>query len=240
LVSKCKEFIPAFPIKGAKRIPWEMCNVTENGLSATFYPKEDPDWLNKLPDDTTIHYLPFDVPMICFIKISFSRLRASNHSREYGKFGIVPTDKFVKSKGIRPVKYYTEDSLWNDPLIKKWNYGLKVLSAREKGDLEKEIVMYRKPATLFTSFKESVIAKLSRTSAEVNVEYLKYDRYQEGYDFTEENEYRIAFDSGVDYMNFDESDLYMVITPDSEAKNKVESFFKRKWAKQPRVELYPS
>ena len=66
LVSKCKEFIPAYPRKGAKRIPSEMFKVTGDGeASATFYPQKDSDWLNKLPDDTTIRYLPMDVPMIC-------------------------------------------------------------------------------------------------------------------------------------------------------------------------------
>ena len=238
LVSKCKEFIPAFPEQGGKRIPREMFKITDDGLVATFHPKEDPDWFDKLPDDTTIHYLPMDVPMICFIKISFNQLRAPTHSREYGKFGIVLTDKFLRAKGIKPVRYYTEGSLWNDSLIKKWNYGLEGLSAKEKADLEKEIVSYRKPATLFPSFKESVITKLSRTSAGLNVEYLTYDRYQEGYDFTKENEYRIVFDEGVDYLDFDEGDLYMVITPDSKAKSRIESFLKQHWTKRPRVEVF--
>lgn len=240
LVSKCKEFIPAFPEQGAKRIPREMWKRTDDGLAATFYPKEDPHWFHKLPDDTTIHYLPTDVPMICFIKSSFNQLRTCTHSREYGKFGIVLTDKFLRVKGIRPVRYYTEGSLWNAPLIKKWNYSSKGLSAKEKADLEKEIVAYRKPATLFPSFKESVITKLIRTSEGVNVEYLTYDRYQEGYDFTKENEYRIVFDEGVDYLYFDESDLYMVITPDSEAKSRIETYLNQYWTRLPRVEVFPS
>lgn len=118
-VSKCKEFLPSFPEPCAKRIPREMFEVTEDGLAATFYPKEDPNWFNKLPDDKTIHYLPLDVPMICFIKISFNQLKNSSHSNEYGGFGIVLTDGFLKANGTRPVLYYTEESLWNDPLIKK-------------------------------------------------------------------------------------------------------------------------
>lgn len=239
LVSKCKEFLPAFPERGAKIIPRERFKVVENGLAATFYPKEDPSWFDKLPDDTRIHYLPMDVPMICFIKIAFNQLRTCPHSREYGKFGIILDDGFLKLKGIRPVKYYTEESLRTDSLIRKWNYNQKALSAEAKKDLEKEILTYRKPATLFPSFKESVITELTRTSKGMKVKYLTYDRYQEGYDFTKENEYRIVFDEGVDYLYFDEGDLFMVITPNSEAKRRVETFLNQNWNRQPIIEEFP-
>jgi len=241
LVSKCKEFIPAFPQKGAKRIPPEMFKVTGDGeASATFYPKEDPNWLSKLPDDNTIHYLATDVPMVCFIKISFNQLRSSNHHTEYGKFGLVFTEKFLKGKGIRPVFYYTESSLWNDELIKRWNQSHKSLSNKDKTDLEREIVNYRKPATLVPSFKESVSMKLTRATEGTTLEYLTYDRYPDGYNFTKEKEHRIVFDKGVDYLYFGEDDLFMVITPDLKSKGEVDSFLKRNWSNQPRVELYPS
>ncbi len=239
LVSKCKEFIPAYPQKGAKRIPTEMFKVTGEGeASVTFHPKEDPDWLNKLPDDTTTSYLPVDVPMICFIKIPFSQLKSSNHSTEYGKFGLVFIDSFLKSKGIRPVFYYTEDSLWTDELIRRWNYEKK--SKQEKADLEREIISYRKPATLFTTFKKSVTMKLTRTPQETTIEYLAYDRYPDNYDFRKENEYRIVFDKGVDYLSFGDGDLFMVIVPGLKAKNEVEAFLKGNWSKQPEVKVYPS
>ena len=166
-ISKCKEFIPAFPRPGNKSIPWESFKVTNDGLSATFYPKKDPDWYNRIPYDRAIHFLPVDMSMICFIKISFTQLKKSTHSKEYGKFGIVLTDTFLKAKGINPVYYYTEQSLWNDPLIKKWNYSVKLLYNKEKAELEKEIVSYRKPATLFPSFKKSVIAEVHKSSNEI-------------------------------------------------------------------------
>jgi len=240
LLSKCKEFIPTFPEKGAKVIPREMFKKTDDGISATFHPREDSNWFQNLPDDTNISYLPMDIPMICFIKIAFNQLFTTTHSKEYGRFGIVLTNNFLRAKGIKPVHYYTEDSLWNDPLIKKWNYSLKGLSAKEKADLAKEIVSYRKPATLFSSFKESVITKLTRTSEGINVEYLTYDRYQEGYDFTKENEYRIVFEEGVNYLYFSEGDLYMVITPDSEAKSRIKTYLNQYWTRLPKVEIYPS
>lgn len=241
LVSKCKEFIPTFPKKGTKRIPPEMFEVTGDGIaSATFYPKEDPDWLSKLPDDTTIHYRPMDLPMICFIKISLSQLKNSTHSVEYGKFALAFTDNFLKSKGIKPVFYHTESGLWNDDVIRRWNFEQNRMSKKDKADLEREILSYRKPATLFPSFKESVTIKLTRASEGTTLEYLTYDRYPDGYDFTKEKEHRIVFDKGADYLYFDEDDLFMVITPDLKSKDEVESFFKRNWSKQPKVEVFPS
>lgn len=238
-VSKCKEFIPAYPIRGAKKIPKELYKVTDDGVAATLDVK-DPNWFSKLPDDISIHYLPMDVPMICFIKISFNKLKSSAHSNEYGKFGIVLTNSFLKSKGIKPVYYYTEESLWNDPLIRKWNYGSKNLSAESKKELEKEIISYRKPATLFPSFKESVITKLTKMSEGMKVEYLTYDRYREGYDFKRENEYRIGFDEGVDYLYFNESDLYMLIIPNLKAKNEIEAYLNQTWAQHPQIKIFPS
>ncbi len=239
-VSRCTEFIPRFPKGGAKRIPMEMFEETENGLAATFYPREDPNWFNKLPDDDSIYYLQRDVPMICFIKIAFNRLKASNHCMEYGKFGIVLADRFLMSIGIRQVKYYTEASLWSDPLISKWNFELKGMPPEKRRDLEKEILAYRKPATYFSAFKNSVIAKITAAPSGRAVEFLKYDRYEEGYDFTEEHEYRIVFDEGVDYLCFEEKDLFMVITPDIKAQRRIRDFFSHNWRGEPQVALYPS
>lgn len=241
LVSKCKEFIPVFPKKGAKRIPPEMFKVTGDGeASATFYPKEDPDWLSELPDDTRVHYLPMDVPMICFIKTSFNQLKSSPHSAEYGKFGLALIDGFLKRKGIKPVSYYTESSLWSDELIIRWNSDHNKMSSKDKTDLEREILSYRKPATLFPTFKESVTMKLTRASQGTTLQYLTYDRYPDNYDFTKEKEHRIIFDEGVDYLSFGEDDLFMVIVPDLKFKGEVETFLKRNWSKQPKVEVYPS
>ena len=241
LVSKCKEFIPVYPKRGAKRIPPEMFKVTGEGqISATFDLKKDPDWFSRLPYATTIHYLSTDVPMICFIRIPFNQLKNSGHYAQYGKFGLVFTDDFLRSKGVRPVQYYTESSLWSDKLIRRWNYEHNKLSRKDKANLEREILSYRKPATLFPTFKESVTMKVSTSSEGTTLEYLTYDRYPDGYDFTNEKEHRIVFDKGVDYLYFDENDLFMVIVPDIDSKGEIDSFFKQNWSKHPKVEVYPS
>ncbi|MHA1971405.1 MAG: abortive infection system antitoxin AbiGi family protein [Candidatus Hodarchaeales archaeon] len=240
LVNKCKEFIPVFPKQDTKLIPSEMFEVTGDGeISATLDIK-DPGWLNKLSNDTTIHYLPVDVPMICFTKVSFNKLKSSTFSAEYGKFGLAFFDGFLKSRRIKPVFYYTESSIWNDKLIRRWNYEGDRMSGKDRSDLQREIVSYRKPATLFPSFKESVTLQITATSDGTKLEYLTYDRYPDGYVFTKEKEYRIVFDKGTDYLYFDEGDLFMVIAPDMDSKENVESFFEQNWAKHPKVEVFPS
>ena len=93
---------------------------------------------------------------------------------------------------------------------------------------------------MFPTFKNSVMAKITVTPTGGTVEYIKYNRYPEGYDFTKEREYRIAFDEGEKYLYFDESDLFMLITPDLKAKERVESFSKKNWSKQPTVKVFPS
>ena len=237
-VSKCTEFIPEFPKPGSIRIPLDKMRFKSNGANAQLIDDLDQKKNNKLPDNDSIYFLQRDVSMISFIKIAFNQLRTSNHCKEYGKFGIVLADRFLRSMGIRPVKYYTEESLWSDPLIRKWNYELKSLSPDRRKDCEKEILTYRKPATLFSTFKNSVMAKITVAPSGGAVEFLRYNRYPEGYDFTKENEYRIAFDGGVDYLYFGESDLFMIITPDLKAKDRVESFLKHNWSRQPEVEVF--
>lgn len=240
-VSKCKEFIPAYPHKGAKRIPPEMFKVTGEGeVSATFHPKEDPEWLSKLPDDTFIHFLPVDVPMICFTKIPFSKLRNSEHATQYGKFGLVFSELYFRSKGLRKVFYYTEDSLWQDRLIRKWNYEQNHLSEKQKRELVKEITSYRKPASLFSTFKKSVITKITTVENETVLQYLTYNRYPDDYDFSKEKEYRIVFDDGIDYLYFDETDLFMIIVPNQRSKEKVEQFLSLEWNRIPLIEVYPT
>ncbi|MFC2059915.1 hypothetical protein ACFLTZ_02320 [Chloroflexota bacterium] len=55
------------------------------------------------------------------------------------------------------------------------------MSREDKSDLGKEILSYRKPTTLFPSFKESVTIKLTRASEGTTLEYLTYDRYPDDF-----------------------------------------------------------
>jgi len=242
LVSRCTEFIPALPIPGAKRIPPEKFSLAKDdeGRQVVSAQIDLARW-NQLPDATDITYLPVLVPMICFTQASFSKLRNSPHQREYGRLGLVLTDKFLRSNGLRHVVYYSEDSLWNDPLIRQWNnYHLNKCPEKARL-LEKEILMYRKPATYFRSFADQTTMKIATTSAGTKLEHChKYDRYRIDYDFRAEREFRIAFEEGIDYLCFKESDLYMLIVPDLDSKVEIEKYLSKEWRRLPLVFVYPT
>ncbi len=237
-VSKCKEFIPIFPDQSSKPIPLKPFRKVE-GRTDLVVAAIDGD---RLTDTGSIGYLPEDVPMICFIKIAFSQLKKSKHPQEYGKFGIVLTTDFLMAMGIRQVRYYTEESLWRDPLILKWNqnWAKGKLSNVEAKQLQREITAYRKPAKLFPSFAKSITHIVQFGSGHPQTDYFTYNRYTEGYEFTKENEYRIVFDESVECLYFDESDAYMIIVPSSQTKNEIETYLNRTWNKRPQVMVFPS
>jgi hypothetical protein len=229
---ECPEFIPVYPTPGLS------INLGDPQV------KSDRLVVMKVRDtsaDERITYLPVPVRMLCFIRISFNQLAMSPHSEQYGKFGIVLTNSFLKNKGIHPVDYYTEESVWTNPLIMERNhYTENNLHPERHKEMQDKIVNYSKPATLFFSFLKLTTIEINRTPESLTGKRYTYNRYPEGYDFTKENEYRIIFDKGEDYLCFNEGDLLMVITPDLKSKDGIESFFKLHWSKQPEVRVFPS
>jgi hypothetical protein len=153
------------PLPGAKRIPQDKFNLAKDdeGRQCVSAQIDLTRW-NQLADDSDITYLPVLVPMICFTKVSFNKLRHSPHQGEY-----------------------SEDSLWNDPLIRQWNnYHLQKCPQKARL-LEKEILMYRKPATYFRSFANQTTMKISTDLEGMKLEHCrKYDRYRIDYDFRAE------------------------------------------------------
>lgn len=238
--SPCPEFMPAYPTPGIKMIPGDL-KVEGNKVILGEIKLGEPTKLLRIPAEKAITYLPVDVNMICFIRISFSQLPSSGIHEYYGKFGIVLTNNFLKKRGIKPVEYYTEESVWTNPLIKRWNhYTRNNLYPEKHKELQDEIVSCRKPATLFPSFLRLTTIEIKRTQGGLTAKHYTYNRYPEGYDFTKEKEYRLVFNEGSGALLFNESDLYMVITPDSKAKGRVEKYLKESWSYQPRVSIFPT
>ncbi len=240
LVSKCKEFIPALPVAGAKIPPPEMFAVDkdEDGVVSA---KVELEKFHQLPDDTDIRYLPVDVSMICFIEIPFKLLKSTPHSQEYGKFGLVFEKEFLRAQGVQPVIYYTEKSLWEDPLILEWSNTRNSRNSQKRQKLTKEITLYRKPATYFPAFAEQTMMKVTRNEKGTFLEHChKYDRYEIGYDFRNEQEYRITFEKGQNFMDFTEKDLSMIITPDLLSKSQIDNYLNKEWEYIPQVKVFPS
>jgi hypothetical protein len=194
---------------------------------------------SRLAEKDVIHYLPEDVSMICFIQIAFHQLRTSNHHSEYGKFGIVLTNKFLKDNFLHPVYYYSEESLYHNPAILKWNYGNKSgkLTQSERHLLEEEITSYRKPIRLFSDFEKSITHIINFNNGKTpKTDCFTYNRYPIGYDFSQENEYRIVIK---ECLSFKETDLFMIIVPDHDSKDIIDNYLNKNWIHKPKVELYP-
>lgn len=238
--SKCKEFIPIFPNPNSKPLPLKQFRGVEGRRDLAVANVDKDNRSNR----NLVNYLPEDVPMISFIKISYNSLRKSRHAEQYGKLGIVLTNDFLVNNGIRRVHYYTEESLYRDQLILKLN--TEIINSRFSGgktfempeEIKREITSFRKPASLFPSFKYSVTHIINFASEGVTTDIFTYNRYPEGYDFRSENEYRIIFDA-IEYLYFHEDDVYMVITPDFNTKERIKTFLSQNWKRQPLVEEFP-
>jgi len=240
LIGKNKEFLPTFNDPSAKILSFEDAIISKEDIHWSVPVNPDDAYIRNLSQAPPISYLPHDVAMICFIKIPFNKLKNSPHSQQYGKFGLGFEDNFLKQKGIKPVRYYTEKSVSIDPAIKEWNKNKgKSLLPEEKREIEKEILHFRKPATLFPSFKNSPIAKVEKSSGRFDMTLWTYDRYAEGYNFRDEQEHRIVFKNDENYMYFEEKNIFRIIVPNEESKATIEHFLMKEWTVRPEVTVYP-
>jgi hypothetical protein len=236
--SRCPEFIPVFGQTSDHS--WVIDEGQTAALNADKL-KSKGDYLHIVGVNrphASIIYLPVMVNMLCFICIPLKKIVASPHTQEYGCFGLVFCEKFHKRIGTRPVAYYTEADVRNDRLIKKYNELAATQSTKLK-TLEREIVYFRKPAKLFRSFRESAITNIENTGGEIKVEQLTYDRYLEGYDFSQENEWRAVVEDDKEYVEFDACDLYQILVPNIGVKSRVEEFLRQCWKIKPKVEMCP-
>ena len=194
------------------------------------------------PSRYVYRYLKEEIRIICFTEITSEKLAKSGHDVRYGRLGLVFQDTFLLKHGLRPVYYYTEESLLTDMIVNRWNldyaYRAKLSPEEEKvkRGLELEILTYRKPATLFRSFSESGSLVLMAQTAEYRE---AYDRYPDGYDFTTENEWRIVSENEEEYLYFDERDLRVIIIPGESYRDKVMDYLEQEWNNPPSVVAYP-
>jgi len=230
---------PRFRNQEVRYISLESFKSTKNGVVANM------DYLKFINPEYDIHFLSEKIRMICFIKIAFRQLENSYHSKVYGKLGLVFGDKFLKKNAIKPVQYYQEESLYDDSLIIEWNlkYAYKPsLSPNEiknREDLKTKILAYRKPSTLFKSFVDSRMLAIERTDSGTKHRIMDaYERYDFGYDFQAEREWRLV-SYNEDYIEFAENDLYMLIVPNLQSKLNLQKYFKSKWKVIPKICEFP-
>lgn len=229
-VSVCQEFIPIPNESSGNKV---QLDITKGVIEEVAF-KLNTEHTTSLP---TVFYLPEDVPMICFIKCPFKKLKNHSHKDEYGKLGIVFTEDFYKKNKLKRVFYYDENSVKNNHLIKK--YQQNDLSVLERQKLSKEITAYRKPKKLTENFLKSAVARINISENGRSLSFYTYDRYPIGYNFTSESEYRIAFDPEVNFLHFKENDVFMIIVPSQEIQEKLIKFLRENWAVIPQIKVYP-
>ena len=240
LFSKNPEFIPLInrqylpKFRGDKIVPIHLHSA-----------KKGPNYIeinvmnNENISENLFSYLREDIRMICFTDISLKDIATSIHVKQYGKLGIIFHKKFLKRHGIRKVVYFEENKLIYDEKVCQWNnqYAYeptKNLNTKErlkKRELEIEILAYRKPDKMFKSFKELRRLNLSKGIVED-----VYNRYEIGYDFQAENEWRIVSKQD-NYLLFSESDLSIVLVPNTDIQKNLTHFFKTNWSNKPDVRV---
>jgi len=240
LFGKNPEFIPRLlpqyhpKFNGAKiyQIPIEIMNKGPNYIDINATKQSN---LSK----NHFNYIREDVKMICFIDISVNNIVNSIHIKQYGRFGIVFRNTFLYKKGIKKVHYFKESELFCDDKVLKWNFqyayrsNLNSQELIDKRELEIEILAYRKPAKMFSSFIN--LRRLNLKAMEVeNV----YDRYCIGYNFKKEREWRIVSSEDT-YLDFSESDLSLIFVPNNKIQRKLIQYFKTNWSIIPKVEICP-
>lgn len=242
------EFIPVFQphlhpkFKGQEvvQIPLESFMPSKEGAVASL------NDLRSIKPEHDLYFLSYEIHMLCFIKVPFTQLSKSPHSSQYGRFGLVLSDQFLKKNGIAVVQYYEESSLFADSLVVEWNLkfaykaNLSSNETKEKSELERQILALRKPAALFESFRESrslAVTKVSEENTSLQI-VDAYGRYSIGYDFREEKEWRVISQTE-GFLSFTENDLFMVVAPDERCASNLEQYFRSNWEVIPEIRIFP-
>ena len=185
----------------------------------------------------SVFYLPVMLSMVCFINISLKSIAKSGHTDHYGRFGLGFSNAFRDRIGVKSVHYYSEGNVLEDPLIKEFNRSARRGESRK--DLQTEIVSFRKPMKLSENFKKSTVDSIKRTNGEMTSTSWTYDRYEIGYNFSQEKEWRTVLNDDADFVSFKENELLRVLVPNSEIQDRIASYFSEHWTHKPVVKLCP-
>ncbi len=186
-------------------------------------------------------YMREDIPMICFTDISMNDVTNSILVRRYGQLGIIFHKEFLEKNGVKKVYYYKESKLIHDEKVRQlnsyfYNSNLNTKENSKKRELEIEISTFRKPKKMYKSFKE--FRRLNLAKKCVEDVYDVYKNYEIDYDFQIENEWRIVSKKNQDNcILFSESDLSIVLVPNTDIQKKLTDFFKTNWLNKPEVRV---
>ncbi|KTD71529.1 hypothetical protein [Legionella tucsonensis] len=231
-ISKNEEFIPVPTKPNGILLNPNHFTLNWNGHISQVMPKT---YSKKFGDYA---FLPHPVRMICFIKCKLNSKEMHHHSIRYGKMGLIFKEEFLQQNGLKKVAYYTNNDIAKDPLLKEYwalSRNTKPEDANRLKELAKEICLTRKPALQYEDFRSEASTVISVSDGQISL--YQYDRYEDGYDFRRENEYRIPFTTPDEYMYFEEQDLLGITVPNHKIAKKLSEYLVG-WTKRPEVIIF--
>lgn len=228
----CVEFMPILESTSGCTGDTNSVRVVDGGIT-----------FDKWEQTLLVGLLPNEVYMVSFVDIALKKLRTWAPSKHYGKLGLVFTDKFRIRKNVCRVYYYPHYiSLARDPKVILLDAAIKRQEKPLIDELALEIIQKRKPSKLWPEINNIFAAiKLGADeSGQTIFEKQTYKRYPEGYDFTLEQEARIATHEEGEMIDFTESDILSIITPSEQIKNQLAALLSEKWERIPEIIVYPS
>jgi hypothetical protein len=230
--SPCVEFMPV--LQSTSGLTGDPNSIRAISGGITF-----DRWSPTLP----VGLLPNDVNMVSFVDIALKKLGSWKPSEHYGKLGLVFKDSFRTRKNVYRVFYYPDFlSLARDPKVIQLDAAIKRQDHVVIEELARELTQRRKPASLWPEIN-NVFAAVKvdiDSSGRAMFEKLTYSRYPEGYDFTKEQEARIATQEEGVMIDFTDSDVLSVIAPSEEVKNRIQTLLIKNWRHVPQVFVYPT
>lgn len=223
----CPEFLPIRTEPGARWAVPASLRIEDAGVTFD-------EWVDAPP----VALLPCDAWMVSFADLPLRKLRNWSPARHYGRLAIVFTDAFRKRGGARQVHYYSLRDLLQDPLVRRYH---AAIAAQEPLDaLVQELLGYRKPARLWPAFRRLFgMTELIATPAGTRTRLLTYDRYPDGYDFTEECEARVVLSEQECDLPFESADVLRVLAPDESSREKLGVYLTAHWPRVPPVGVFP-
>lgn len=230
--SGCVEFKPILSNQSNSMLglPSSAKLLADNSLVFNTYVKLPPVLL-----------LPIDIMMISFVNINFNKLGDWGPSEHYGKLGLVFTDKFLSKNKIKKVSYYDFLKLPQDDFVISLDKAIKTSNIKEQNRLTEIVVNYRKPAMLWPEFNDEFsVIKMNSGSDGVTKEHITYSRYEEGYKFIDEQEWRLVKSIDNLYLPFTEEDVFAIVVPNKDIENIVLNTLEKCWKKLPSIIEYPN
>jgi len=227
--SQCPEFIPVLQPIGVTLLRPSTAATQANSTTLALVPQNVP-----------VIMLREDVWMISFVNIALNKLSNWKPIDHYGRLGLAFTDQFRERVRARLVNYYEYDSLNNDPLTLT-HEDVTFLRRHEDPLVRERHLYFRKPAKMTPQFREATIhVRIKMENGVPHAIASTYDRYEIGYEFSQEREARVVKTGEAPSERFTVQDILCLIAPDEERATALKNYVRVRWGGGVAVRVAPS